>query len=149
MRLKSITCLISCLVASHVQAKCKSLTDIDWLLGKWHASVGTSKAVEEWLQVSEHTFEGMGKTVSSAGEIENFEVLRMVYLRDNVYYFADVQHNPLPIAFAATTCTSGEVRFENLKHDFPNVIHYKKTGIGYSVAVEDTSGKGFTLIFTE
>ena len=151
MKTKSIALfgIFFMMLPSTSSAACDSLQTIDWLLGKWHARAGDSKAVEEWLQVSTSTFEGMGRTVSATGDIQNDEVLRLVYLRNNVYYLADVAHNPMPIAFKASICSQQEVRFENLDHDFPNVIHYVRHANGYDVSVENTQGKGFTLTFTQ
>ena len=151
MKIKSVALFayISLAQTPPAFAACESLETLNWMLGRWTAESGSDKIIEEWLQVSDNTVEGAGHTVGPNGHYKSSELMRIAYMRENAFYLVDVKHNPLPIVFAATVCSSQEVRFENSQHDFPNALHYMRLNNGYKVSVKDKAGKGFTLTFKE
>ncbi len=65
-----------------------------------------------------------------------------------IYYFAKVDHNPLPIAFELTECESDRWLFTNRAHDFPSALEYQllaRDQLQVSVTGEDRTG--FVLDF--
>lgn len=130
---------------------CKSIDEIAWIIGEWQqANIRKTNAKvthENWQRVSESTLEGVGFTLDENDSVLFQESLRIVAMQDQLFYIAKVNGNPLPIAFKADSCDKNHVKFQNLSHDFPNVIHYTHTQAGLQVAVEANDGKGFTLEF--
>jgi hypothetical protein len=123
-------------------ASCHSLTDLTWLLGEWQTQKQQPLTTELWAKLSDKTFEGAGQTVNSD------ESLRLVEMSGEVFYFAKVPHNPIPVAFKLTKCKNTTFTFENNQHDFPNTIEYQKLNskVMY-VKVSGKSGKSFTTQF--
>lgn len=151
MKIKSIALFayISLAQMQYAIASCDSLEKLDWMLGRWTAESGSGKLTEEWLQVSDMTIEGAGFATPTDGQIKMTETMRIAFMRENAFYIVDVGHNARPVVYEATTCTEAEVRFENPQHDFPNILHYKRSNDGYTVNVFGSEGKGFTLTFSE
>ena len=78
----------------------------------------------------------------------NFENLRLYEDGGTLVYEADVPQNPQPVAFRLTECDRGEYRFENLNHDFPQVIVYSRLEDGRIQAHIMTANEdGFKLMF--
>jgi len=70
---------------------------------------------------------GMSRTVSAARARTQFEFLR-IEVRDGVpAYLAQPQGRPA-VEFRQVHGDEGSVRFENLAHDFPQRIDYRKNG---------------------
>jgi len=133
--------LIYLLISTNVNANtCSSLTQLNWLIGKWQTEKSASFVNEIWQKVSDDTFEGQGKTNSSS------ESLRLVKMADEVFYLAKVSHNPLPIAFKLSHCKNKQFVFENMRHDFPNKIEYRQINSNaLQVIVSGKAEKSFTI----
>jgi len=147
---------ISLLLVSIIFQSC-SLFDIDridlnnisWLLGDWHSEEGESIITESWIKVSENTFEGYGETRDiNSGSISNFESLRLLFLSDEIFYLAKVNHNELPIAFKLTSISETSLIFENKDHDFPTKIEYVKVSENKMAVIVGNDEKEFTINFT-
>ncbi|GAB3037044.1 hypothetical protein GCM10027098_38970 [Bowmanella dokdonensis] len=125
---------------------CKSLGQLQWLLGDWHTQNDHRRVSERWQQVSGLTFEGTGETFSDKGH--SVEYLYLTLMGDGVFYLAKVAENPMPVPFRMTGCSGAFAQFENPGHDFPQRIAYRLLSSGQlSVRVEDLNGQGFDLTF--
>lgn len=146
----SITLPLTCFYAWS-NTSCKSIDDISWIAGDWQqvtAGKASSKvAHESWNQVSSNTLEGLGFMLDKNDDVVFQESLRIVEMQGQLFYLAKTDGNALPIAFEADSCDRNQVKFLNLSHDFPNIIHYTLSKEGLKVAVKDNEGKGFTLEF--
>ena len=69
-----------------------------------------------------------------------FETIRLIREQDNLFYIPTVknQNNNQPVRFALKAISDTAFVFENLKHDFPQVISYTKINTDSLVAT--TSG---------
>lgn len=128
---------------------CDSIEVVAFLNGAWVSSAEHVLTRESWARVSPKTFEGSGEVMDRAsGESRSAESLRIVEMSGQIFYVAKVDHNPLPVAFALSECSSGYVVFENAGHDFPKRIAYKRRGDdSLTVAVSDGAENGFSLHF--
>ena len=128
---------------------CSTLEPARWLIGTWTATGGTERVVEEWRRASDATFEGEGTTWSIAsGERTGGESLRLAAMASAVYYIAKVAHNALPVPFELTSCATGQLVFENPRHDFPRRLEYTYAAPDrMTVRVSDGAAKAFTLDF--
>jgi hypothetical protein len=130
-------------------APCGNLDPARWLLGQWAAESGDKWVHETWREVSATTFEGSGVTTARAdAAVLDGEDLRLVAMRDAVFYVAKVAHNPYPVAFRMTECDAGRLVFENPTHDFPRRLEYTLQPDGrLEVTVSDGAEQGFKLQF--
>lgn len=129
--------------------ECNSLDSLSWLLGEWVAEGEKSAFRETWTSRSPTTWEGQGIQTSKAMPANaSSEELRLVKMKDGVFYVAKVSHNPLPIAFRLNECEGARFAFVNPAHDFPRRIEYARQGEDQlRVRVSDGADGGFTLDF--
>lgn len=120
---------------------------LEWLTGKWEGIQGIGLYHEEWEKISDG-FKGRAYFIKK-GEILNSESL-VIYSRDSeIYYEADVSHNPQPVSFKMTFLDNDKVIFENPNHDFPQKITYEKKQDGFLLATIEAlqNGKGKKVEF--
>lgn len=115
-------------------------TDIEWLTGHWCASEGNHIVEEYWLPPHKGVAIGMGRT-RSAEATKGFEYFRMVDIDGTQSYVAQPGGRP-PTVFKRTSGGKGWVRFENLDHDFPQRIEYRREGAGLHATVSGVGGDG-------
>jgi hypothetical protein len=100
---------------------CSTLGPAGWLIGTWTATSGKRKGGES---------------------------LRLVAMTSAVHYIAIVAHNALPVPFELTPCATGQLVFENPRHDFPRRLEYTHAAPErMTVRVSDGAAKAFTLDF--
>ncbi|AOT08394.1 DUF6265 family protein [Pseudoalteromonas luteoviolacea] len=150
--LKIIGLVILLSFAFHTQAqttRCDSLGALSWLVGDWSSKSSKLKINESWKKISNQTYEGHGETYSiKTDRVVSAETLRLVEMSGEVFYFAKVASNELPIAFKLISCTTDTVVFENSKHDFPKKLHYQRFASNkMTVTVSGEQDKGFSIDF--
>lgn len=122
---------------------CAQLEDMDWLLGNWQSE--DKQTIEIWRKASQSTYEGDTFAIEH-GESSHQESLLLSRMGTHIYFIAKPEQNPTPVVFALTSCSEDQILFQNLNHDFPNNIAYKKiTKKHILVEVSDNRGKGFAL----
>lgn len=101
------------------------IDDLSWLAGSWVSNENGVRAEEVWLEPAGGLMLGAGRSVSSSQV--SFEFLRISPHEGALtLWAAPLGQNPTP--FKLKTMTSDEAVFENLAHDAPNVITYRRTG---------------------
>lgn len=138
---------ILCLFSTSSYAKhpvgCDQLQQIAWILGNWQSE--DKQTIEQWRKASETTYEGDTFSVEGGLSIHQ-ESLLLSKMGTHIYFIAKPVQNPSPVVFALASCSDNEVLFQNLNHDFPNNIAYKRVNKGQVlVEVSDNRGKGFAL----
>lgn len=116
-----------------------------WLQGKWERLMtGPQKsAFEVWSPIENSKFEGIGYTMT--GNDTTFtEFLSFVLKEGDLYYVADVSHNPKPTSFKITSISDNGFVCENPEHDFPQKIEYILNETNLLVEI---SGQGKTIPF--
>lgn len=128
--------------------ECKSLQELDWLLGEWIHKKTEKVTVESWAAASNDTYEGYAATKTLEGTTTRYEALRLVLMADEIFYIAKVKENAFPIPFKATSCEENSVLFDNQTHDFPKTLEYirnKEDQIQVNVGGKD----GFIIIYVK
>jgi len=98
-----------------------------WMAGRWCATSANDRTEEVWLAPAGGLMVGMSRTVSVARAKAQFEFLR-IEIRDGVpSYLAQPQGRPA-VEFRQVQGDQRSVRFENLTHDFPKRIEYRRNG---------------------
>lgn len=141
--------LLTVLPLRAAAAECDSLEPLRWLAGDWIADGDKTSFHESWRELGPDELHGAGiERAKADGAIKGAEDLRLVRMGDGVFYVSKVSHNTLPVAFRLTACADGLFIFENVAHDFPKRLEYRRKGeTGLAVRVSDGGDKGFVLAF--
>ncbi|MCE2734410.1 MAG: DUF6265 family protein [Cyclobacteriaceae bacterium] len=145
--LKTIAiCLIFISPLGNVYAQQKQLAfhkKMKWLLGTWTLQ-NNSDVFEVWQRTDKHVFEGVGYQNKNERK-EITEKMSLAVKNNKVYFIADVPHNKKEVFFEVIVWTKNEFTAENLQHDFPKRITYKKKKKNVVVIL---SAEGRQQIFT-
>jgi hypothetical protein len=119
-----------------------------WLSGCWEARTATRSTLEMWMPPSGGLMMGAGRTVVN-GITREFEHLRIRARGDTLVYTA-IPSGQRETDFAATHASADSLIFENLAHDFPQRIIYRKRGADSVVARAEGPGangavRGFNI----
>jgi hypothetical protein len=110
-----------------VYSQISDFEKLSWIVDRWVSTDGESTTYEHWEKTSNTLLTGGSETVKN-GDTLFAEKLKIELTGENIYYIADVKHNPAPVRFKLTSITDTEAVFENPEHDFPQKITYKNTG---------------------
>ncbi|HRI00903.1 MAG TPA: hypothetical protein PK006_07625 [Saprospiraceae bacterium] len=95
----------------------------DWIVGKWKAA--DKEYYEKWIKVGVNEYSGVEYSMES-GTSDITGILRIFKLNKEWFYEAKVkQHNNEPILFKYIPDPQWQLKFENDKNDFPQIISYK------------------------
>jgi hypothetical protein len=111
----------------HAQDAKLSVNGLGWMAGCWEWSVrgGATVTSEQWMKPAGGSLIGMGRTVRG-GKTVSFEFLRIISGEGGIDYIAKPSSNKDETAFRLVRSSASEVVFENLAHDFPQRIIYRK-----------------------
>ncbi|ODS72052.1 MAG: hypothetical protein ABS46_21105 [Cytophagaceae bacterium SCN 52-12] len=117
----------------------KSIRKAEWLLGIWENKTPKGSIYESWNKISDDELFGKSYILKEKDTIV-FESIRLVQEKDSLFYIPTVgnQNDGLPVRFAVKRISDMEMAFENLQHDFPQLISY--TRIGADSLVAEISG---------
>ena len=103
------------------------LDELSWITGDWQTEPGGKMQIDEhWTKPSGASMIGMSRTVVGDKTAE-FEYLRIEQRGDGIFYVAHPQGRCPGTDFKLTRSSGTEAVFENLQHDFPKRIIYRKT----------------------
>lgn len=131
-------CLFACIPALAQSGK-NDLRKLAWISGVWSLQSANTVVEEHWTGADGGRMVGMGRTIES-GKVVSFEFLRIEQRGDEIFYIAQPGGNP-PTEFRMVSAGNDEAVFENLQHDFPQRIRYRRTSTGMTARVEDAAGK--------
>jgi len=97
---------------------------VGWLAGCWSRTAGGRVVEEQWMRPRGGLMLGAGRTVESDSLIE-FEQVRILE-REGRLVYAAAPSGQTPAEFTSIAVTDTSVTFENLTHDFPQRILYRR-----------------------
>ncbi|MCI0665463.1 MAG: DUF6265 family protein [Acidobacteria bacterium] len=103
--------------------------DLSWISGDWETAPGRMQIDEHWSKVAGGSIIGMSRTVAG-GKTVFFEFLRIESRGSEIYYVAHPRAKNPGTDFKLVRLDSQEAVFENMAHDFPKRIIYRKNGDG-------------------
>jgi hypothetical protein len=120
---------------------------VGWLAGCWERRDGDRLVEEHWMAPRGAMMLGMGRTVRGDTLVE-YEQVR-IYERGGSLVYAASPSSQEPAEFVSTTVSDSLAVFENLAHDFPQRVVYRRAGAdSLDASVEGTSrGKRRTVRF--
>lgn len=126
--------IVSALVAwaAHSAQQTNALERARWLSGCWEQKAGTRSTIELWMPPAADLMVGGSRTSNGVRAIE-FEHLRIRAENGRLVYIA-IPSGQKETAFPSTHVSDTTLVFENLTHDFPQRIIYRKRGVDSIVA---------------
>jgi len=113
-----------------------SASDVGWMTGCWELTRNGRHIVEQWMSAEGGTLLGMSRTVAN-GQTREYEFLLIRHGANGLEYVAKPSGQPEG-TFTATRVSPSEVVFENMAHDFPQRILYRRDGNTLLAATEGT-----------
>jgi Domain of unknown function (DUF6265) len=121
-------------VPFHVHMQGPGINQVGWLSGCWAVTRPDGVTEEHWMKPLGGSMLGMSRTVRG-GKTTEHEFLQIREANGQLAYIAKPS-GQAEATFPAKTVGDAEVVFENLKHDFPHRIIYRKTADGITARVE-------------
>ncbi len=97
---------------------------VAWLTGCWEYNTEARTVEEHWMTPRGHTMLGAGRTVQGEKLLE-FEMVLIREQDGHLAYQAHPSGQPSTV-FLSRSIGEREIVFENLKHDFPQRVGYKR-----------------------
>src|SRR5262245_57292393 len=116
-------------IQSDQQVQSFKIEDLAWISGDWETASGGMQIDEHWTKVAGNSLIGMSRTVAG-GKTVFFEYLRIEARGPEIYYVAHPKARTPGTDFKLVRLSGQEAVFENLAHDFPKRIIYRKNGDG-------------------
>ena len=104
-----------------------SLSNAQWLLGKWENQTQRGKMIENWSQLNDSTYNGHSYIITATDSV-SLESIDLKKEGADIYYIPTVkgQNNEQPVRFKLTSSSGDQLVFENATHDFPQKITYTR-----------------------
>ena len=99
-----------------------------WLIGTWERQSKRGARYETWHRDAAGYLQGMGFAASN-GDTTKLEGLRLFHEDGVLVYAADVAENAREVLFPTTMQNDSVFVFENLDHDYPKRIVYRRVGM--------------------
>jgi hypothetical protein len=109
-----------------VSAQAELLGRAGWLSGCWESRAGERVTNEMWLPPAGDLMVGAGRTTVGPSA-RAFEHLRLRAVEGSLVYTA-IPSGQRETDFTSTTVSDTLLVFENLQHDFPQRIIYRRVG---------------------
>ncbi len=110
--------------------------DFAWMVGTWSETKDGTVTRETWLPPLDGAMSGVTQT-NAGGKLVSVEVASITAEPAGVTFTARPQGEP-PTAFVLKPGESGEAVFENLAHDFPQRVIYRRCGADLCARIEGT-----------
>ncbi|MBV8327208.1 DUF6265 family protein [Chryseobacterium sp.] len=128
MKTKLLFTLIWALLTVSSTPKPNELKKMEWLLGTWETKTPKGSLYETWIRKNTTEFQAKSYYLKNKDTIL-LESVRLLEKEKKLCYIVKVsgQNNELPVSFISDENPDpSHLVFENLQHDFPQVISYKK-----------------------
>jgi hypothetical protein len=117
--------VLALLWSSPVPAQAR-VAQVGWLAGCWQLADGRRIVEEQWNRPLGGIMLGVGRTLQGDSLVE-FEQVRLFERRGRLVYAA-APSGQSPAEFTSVSVSDSGVTFENLDHDFPQRVRYRRAG---------------------
>jgi hypothetical protein len=124
-----------------VSAQPQSVVErVAWLHGCWQGTMGQATVEEHWMAARGGTMLGMSRTILGS-KTTSYELALVKEQEGRLAYEAHPSGQPSTV-FVAREVADSMVVFENLQHDFPQRVGYRRTGADALAAWVEGTDKG-------
>jgi hypothetical protein len=141
MSLEKIATALMLALAASVASAADPVARLGWLQGCWQASGAETGSGEQWMAAAGGTVLGMSRTVRK-GVTTEYEFLQIREVEPGKLAYIAMPSGRAPTTFTLLRESDTEFVFENLGHDFPQRIIYKRDGDKVLNARIEGSSKG-------
>lgn len=124
--MRSFIALWIALQAAAVNQAAARVEQVGWLAGCWEHASAQRTVEEQWMAPRAHTMLSAGRTIRDDRLVE-FEMVLIREQDGRLAYESHPSGQPSAV-FMSRTIAAHEVVFENLQHDFPQRIGYRRDG---------------------
>lgn len=128
--------MIGLLLAATVAGTPADVDALSWMAGSWIERRGETVVREVWLAPMGGAMAGVNQT-NRPGRKPTVEAMRITLEPNGVTFTATAPGQP-PTAFVLKPGPAGEAVFENLAHDFPQRVIYRRCGEDLCARIEGT-----------
>jgi len=125
------------MAASILFAAEPGVSDLSFFSGCWEIRSGALLVEEAWSSATAGTLFGWSRTIRD-GKTVQWELMRIEMKDGKPVFVPSVSGSEKPVEFKAVRSSATEVVFENLAHDFPQRIIYKRNGADLDARIEGT-----------
>jgi hypothetical protein len=111
---------------------------VGWLQGCWQMNAGDRVVEEQWMAPRGGVMLSTGRTVRGTTLVEYEWVL--LREKDGTLEYEAHPSGQASAVFTAKSTTESEVVFENLAHDFPQRVGYRRSGDSLLAWIEGNAG---------
>ncbi len=126
MPLKLIAAAMLALGAGNAAAA-DPVARLGWLQGCWQAAGAEAGSGEQWMAAAGGTVLGMSRTVRK-GKTTEYEFLQIRETEPGKLAYIAMPSGRPPTTFTLLRASDNEFVFENLGHDFPQRVIYRRDG---------------------
>lgn len=113
--------------------------DLAWIAGQWSREEGDRWTEEDWTAPRGGMM--LGHSRSGRGDsLREFEFLRIAAGADGSPAYIAQPGGGAPVAFRLVQRDAASVTFENAAHDYPQRIHYARTGDTLTATISAIDG---------
>lgn len=120
-------------VSAPLAAQARPMENVSWLPGCWELSIGARRVLEQWA-VGTGGAELNGTSVTTVNGVERESEKIRIYVSSDTLVYAAHPSRQAPAEFRARASSAVETIFENLAHDFPQRIIYRRSGADSLIA---------------
>jgi len=127
MRVAAAVCIVvgGLLFGAGARAQEARLGELGWLAGCWQADGGEPGSGEHWLAPAGGTLLGVSRTVRQGRTVAH-EFMQIRAAADGGLVLVALPSGQRETSFPLKHLADGEVVFENLQHDFPQRVIYRR-----------------------
>lgn len=133
---RAIAALLTLVLATGFSQSSRT-AHLGWLSGRWVEEGPDGWAEENWTPPRGGVMLGTGRT-GKGNQARSFEFMRIADGPDGVAFWGS-PGGQAPVAFPLVEERTGEIAFENPRHDYPTRISYRREG---KTLIATTSGPG-------
>lgn len=119
----------------------KKPIEVEWIAGVWKQK--DKEIYEKWIKISDKEFKGVSYNMDM-GYATITENMRIFSKSPDEWYFEAIikENNNVPVLFKWIPDPVITLKFVNEKHDYPQIVQYKKEAFDVmSASISDMAGK--------
>jgi hypothetical protein len=124
--MKKMLCVL--LICFAFNAEAQKIEALKWLVGTWKINTGQGYIVEKWKMLNDSTLSGESAFIKTLKDTIPQESMKLSRRKGQWTYISMVQgqNNGQSVSFKVIFLKDTEFICENLKHDFPQRISYRR-----------------------
>jgi hypothetical protein len=121
---------------------------LKWISGAWILKTNRGDMVEKWIAINDSTFQGKSMMVKTPGDSTLQETIELKY-RNKAWTYMPIalgQNNNQPVTFNIIFLSRDEFIAQNLNHDFPQRIAYRRVKNQLFASIEGSRNSKYSKI---